>query len=331
VTDAAILNALRQNGWCDDYRLQPLDSTGNNRVLRADTDECTFLIKHYFQHPEDSRDRFNTERVFYTFLWDAGIRRTPRPLAWFADQQLALFEFVFGKKPTAASPALMNEAIDFLLEMNRNQKSAGADVLPIASEACFSIEEHLQCVSRRVRLLQNIVPEDEVHRQAVEFVHERLQPVWERIRAEIERSVSSHACVVLEEAERCISPSDFGFHNTIIDENGELRFFDFEYAGWDDPAKTICDFFCQPAVPVPLSWLADFLNAVAQKLGGDSLKERASLLLPVYQTKWCCIMLNEFLPVGGKRRVFSDPALVDSQRRRNQLEKALAYHRLVFP
>ena len=25
-------------------------------------------------------------------------------------------------------------------------------------------------------------------------------------------------------------------------------FIDFEYAGWDDPSKLICDFFCQPAV-----------------------------------------------------------------------------------
>ena len=37
---------------------------------------------------------------------------------------------------------------------------------------------------------------------------------------------------------RCLSPSDFGFHNALLEATGKLRFVDFEYAGWDDPAKT---------------------------------------------------------------------------------------------
>ena len=33
---------------------------------------------------------------------------------------------------------------------------------------------------------------------------------------------------------KCISPSDFGFHNSIIDREGNINFVDFEYSGWDD-------------------------------------------------------------------------------------------------
>ena len=39
-----------------------------------------------------------------------------------------------------------------------------------------------------------------------------------------------------------ISPSDFGFHNALRTNTGPV-FFDFEFSGWDDPAKTIIDFF----------------------------------------------------------------------------------------
>ena len=54
----------------------------------------------------------------------------------------------------------------------------------------------------------------------------------------------------LDQQDRCLSPSDFGFHNALA--QGEtVRFIDFEYAGWDDPAKTVCDFFHHPGVPVP--------------------------------------------------------------------------------
>ena len=60
--------------------------------------------------------------------------------------------------------------------------------------------------------------------------------------------------------EKSLSPSDFGFHNMLIDKNGRLRFIDFEYAGWDDPAKIICDFFCQPKFPVPMNWMDSFIE-----------------------------------------------------------------------
>ena len=33
---------------------------------------------------------------------------------------------------------------------------------------------------------------------------------------------------------------------------GNVTFLDFEYAGRDDPAKLVSDFFCQPEIPVPL-------------------------------------------------------------------------------
>ena len=34
----------------------------------------------------------------------------------------------------------------------------------------------------------------------------------------------------------CILPGDFGFHNAIRTTKG-VKFIDFEFAGWDDPAK----------------------------------------------------------------------------------------------
>ena len=42
-----------------------------------------------------------------------------------------------------------------------------------------------------------------------------------------------------------LSPSDFGFHNSLF-RNNKLFFFDFEYAGWDDPIKLMCDFILNP-------------------------------------------------------------------------------------
>jgi len=121
----------------------------------------------------------------------------------------------------------------------------------------------------------------------------------------------------------CVSPSDFGFHNALVD-NGKVTFLDFEYAGRDDPAKLVSDFFCQPEIPVPVEYHSDFIERIADGLA-LSLESRARcrILLDTYRIKWSCIILNEFLPVGAARRAYSS---ADERAARSaiQLDKARA-------
>jgi hypothetical protein len=119
---------------------------------------------------------------------------------------------------------------------------------------------------------------------------------------------------------RVLSPSDFGFHNALKDEAGKLWFFDFEYAGWDDPAKLLCDFFCQPQVPVSIEHADRFLETLQMAVGDEDLPARYKMLLPLHAAKWACILLNEFLKPDAERRRFA--GLQD--RRVAQLEKARA-------
>ena len=92
----------------------------------------------------------------------------------------------------------------------------------------------------------------------------------------------------------CLSPSDFGFHNALTGPAG-LGFLDFEYAGRDDPAKLVSDFFCQPEIPVPMRYHAGFIARLAQGLRLDAAgRARCRILLDAYRIKWTCIILNEF-------------------------------------
>ena len=323
-SDASIHSLIARTGWFETYQVSPIKDAGNNRVFRLDAGEKSFLLKRYFQHPGDIRDRFAAEHAFYSFLWDAGVRRTPEPLKWLHGEHLALFEFVLGEKPTSVTPDLLQQAIDFFCELNEQRQSARAATLPNASEAHFSLGEHLQRVDFRVARLGTINPSSDVDRQAFTFVLNELTPAWLNLKRMI---VRNHGAGFLEstlsDGERCISPSDFGFHNSICAGDGKLRFFDFEYAGWDDPAKMVCDFFCQPAMPVNRAGMAAFIANITRKITFAGLTERVEILLPVYQIKWCCIILNEFLPVDGARRIFSNPEDDIIARKREQLEKAL--------
>ena len=112
--------------------------------------------------------------------------------------------------------------------------------------------------------------------------------------------------------------------------SGEICFIDFEYAGWDDPAKAVGDFFCQPAVPVPFDYFEQYLQeAVSYSPNGALLAERVRGLLPVFQIKWCCIILNEFLPDAAQRRRFANPTTEPELRKRSQLEKAQRFFKLI--
>jgi len=302
-----------------------LPGGGNNRVYRVDTPTGPVLLKEYFRHAGDPRDRLGAEQAFLQFAWAHGVQAIPQPLASDRGAGIGIYEFLAGRKLAAGevTAAHVDEAAAFFAAVNRHRHDPDAAHLPVASEACFSLTEHLACVDRRLARLDGIEPESDLHRQAAALVATRLVPAWQRVRVAVTGS-GLPLDELLAAQDRVISPSDFGFHNCIVTDSG-LKFIDFEYAGWDDPAKTVCDFFCQPAVPVPREHFERFLSAVADAVpDAAALRRRAALLFPVYELKWCCIMLNEFLPVGDDRRTFARGEESLAARRHDQLTKVEA-------
>ena len=309
-------------------KFTPVTGGKNNRVYRVETENGDAVLKVYFRHPDDPRDRLGAEFAFSRFAWSSGIRCVPQPLASNAEFGLGLFECVTGHAAAEITDNLIFQAMDFVRELNKSRWRPLASQLRTASEACFSIAEHLGTVARRVvRLTEATEPE------AIAFVRHELLPAWNVLLANTHSVASDNGLSLersLEPTARCVSPSDFGFHNALFEFDGRVRFFDFEYAGWDDPAKLICDFFCQPAVPVPQRFFDSFAGTVAGCFPDpQAVLLRAKLLLPIYRVKWVCIRLNEFLPTSGQRRQFSLTANELEARRSTQLHAArTALHQL---
>ena len=219
----------------------------------------------------------------------------------------------------------MAAAVALFQALNAPAARQMAGTLPSASEAGFSLQQHLANTACRIEQLQQITPIGEMDRQGMHFIEE-MAAFWRRycshLQTEAER-LEWRMDEVLSSDQRCISPSDFGFHNAIRTPEGAVRFIDFEYAGWDDPAKMITDFFSQPAVPVPMDYYDDFESSVLTLFDApETLKLRTQLLQPAYQIKWCCITLNIFLPVHLERRRFANPQLDPIALKKDQLLKA---------
>lgn len=304
--------------------LLPVSGGANNRVFKVIGKNRNYLMKCYFRHRNDPRNRCKTDFEFTRFAWESGVHSVPEPLAVSWEHHAGLYEFVNGRRITTneITTQIINQAADLFGNLNLNRSSQNAKSIPLASESCFSIREHLICVERRVNRLQTIDESQPLGNQAALLIHEQLVPALKRILDEITKSKLDLECK-LSATDQCLSPSDFGFHNALIQTDGMIRFFDFEYAGWDDPAKMICDFFCQPEIPIPSNAYTPFTQlALAPFSSQTNILQRAELLIPLYRLKWCCIMLNEFISSDSSRRFFSNPKEDALRRKRNQLAKA---------
>ncbi len=302
-------------------------------------------------------DRLGTEYAFLQGCLASGVRRVPRPLGCDAAHGIALYEYVVGtplrgQDPDTASSQISGvgpnradrpnrpdvaEAAAFLKDLQRADRRNFS--MALAADACTTTADHLVGVARRLEALEHalaaqaaggdavstsaIDAPDAALAQARTFLHQHLLPWWREVRRGVETVAGPDE--LARPVGHILSPSDFGFHNALRTPGG-LVFLDFEYAGLDDPAKTLCDFACQPAVPVPAPLLDSALEMLAEAAEPDPtrramLLRRVRMLLPVHHVKWCCIMLNDFKTTDDARRRFSLGGDAES-RRVLQLEKA---------
>lgn len=320
-----IKELLLKIGLNTKYYLIPLKGGRNNRAFKLICDSREFFLKEYFYSPADPRDRLNHEFSFAKFAWSNGIHSVPEPLAMVPNHRLALYEFIAGKnanyRPTTTND--IRQATDFILSVNNYRASDSAEKLPQASEACFSMNGHINNTAIRVKRLSQIEVDDDYDAIAKQKIDRRLLPLWDEVmkNIDVQRKKNPFIDKTLSTDQRWISPSDFGFHNAIEEVDGQLRFIDFEYAGWDDPAKLLCDFANQPDRILESSLTLNFIRYItAADANPEFLQYRYALLEPLYQIKWACIILNDFLPFGSQRREFTNLENVKAQKK-VQLDK----------
>ena len=320
-----IKEMLSKRGLHARYHLTPLKGGRNNRAFKLKCNEHKFFLKGYFYSATDQRDRLNHEFGLMFFAWSNGIRTVPQPFAMSPDRRLALYEFIDGKvanyRPTTAND--IRQATDFILSLNKYRAHKAAETLPPASEACFSTKDHIENTAIRVNRLAQIEVVDDYDKTAKQQIEQVLLPLWDEVSKTIDarRKKNPSLDQTLSADQRWISPSDFGFHNAIEEDDGQLRFIDFEYAGWDDPAKLLCDFANQPDRILESSLSRVFArHIIAADVNPAFLQYRYALLEPLYQIKWACIILNDFLPLGGTRRTFTRSANIN-ENKKTQLEK----------
>ncbi len=267
--------------------VEPVAGGTNNRVFCVETGEGKRLLKISARRAGDVRDRFGAESDFYDLLERGSVVCVPRRLVENKNLGAALYEWVEGQGvQVPVGESQLNAALSFLGEVER---VASVEMTRLASEACFSVVEHCELVERRVEALRVLTTPE-----VVDFVETRLRPRWKAVERGLK--ARAEADFAATGGQRVMSPGDFGFHNALRRMDGSIVFFDFEYSGWDDPAKTVADIFLQPEKPVDFGYWPGFCEAMQQQMRLDEgFVRRANALLPLFAVKWSCILLNRLI------------------------------------
>lgn len=307
----AVTAFCQQHGAGGPLHAVALRAGRNSEVWRlTDASGHPWILKQYFSHQADTRDRLGTEYRFLDFCTRHGVTTVPRTLGMDASLNCALYALLPGQRPAVLSDDHMAQAAAFIASLCALRAAEGADNLPNASDACMAVQTHLDLAARRIAGLLACAPADAsglstIERAAHAFVRDTLAPAWERLDAQARAALAGDGdlSAPLPRCALILSPSDFGFHNT-LEQDGQLAFVDFEYAGWDDPAKLICDFQCQPEVPVGAAHGALFQRTLLAALGDDgAIARRIAAVLPLHRIKWCGILLNELRASDRQRRL----------------------------
>ena len=280
----------------------------NSRVYRVRCATGDYAAKFYFGRTADGRDRSQVEYSAFDFLWRHGVRCVPQPLASDPARQVAVYELIDGE-PLEAS-AVSTSDIDQLVALVGQLKELAAEPasgrLGPAAEAFFSVDRVIANVADRYHRMASLDVRSPGYDALRQFLAADYEPAFSRLAEWARRHVKdSNSQLPIEH--QTLSPSDLGFHNSLRRDDGKLVFLDFEYFGWDDPAKTLSDALLHPRMRLPAALQGYLAGQFSNIFDCDpTWARRVETLYPLFGLKWCMILLNEFRPEQLERRRFVD-------------------------
>lgn len=301
----------------------------NNRVFRCGEAHNQWIIKGYSPLEPDERDRMQAEVDFLRYSAQAAPGFTPGLIHADSERRCVVLENISGTPFTEVikpSQEAIDDAVNFIQLLNADSKAGNESILIDAADGFLSLSDHLTNLYARVALLECDHLHATVKPRAVQLLTQlknQLDQTKDLTNQLIDQDLISDS--IMPE-DRWISPSDFGFHNSIHTANG-VKFIDFEFSGWDDPLKTAADFVLQPHFSI-ISRESPLFFLVIDN-GKPLVRKRYGIMRKIMFLKWISIILGVLNPIRLDKilelSVFSSKTmLVEQQFRR--VENYLSIH-----
>jgi Ser/Thr protein kinase RdoA (MazF antagonist) len=307
LTDERADAAARELAGIDVAAVTRAGGGANSQIFRVDTTTGRYALKCYPVRPGDARDRGETEWRALRFLASRGIAAVPIAHRRSACGQFTLMEWIDGAPVRGHAPSDLLQAADFVAQAFALSDHPEASRFPLASEACLSPADIMRQIADRLAQLD---PDAEL----AAFLDVMVRPSL----ADAARAIDASDAVLPPRLRRLI-PADFGFHNTLRQADGRLRCLDFEYFGWDDPAKMTADFILHPAMELRADEQRMFIDRMAAAVPADpGFAARLHRDVHLYALRWVLILLNPF----RRAAVDSPPREARAALRESRIAKA---------
>lgn len=288
-------------------------SGANSRIYRLETSDNVYALKFYREGKKHFNDRLKSEQRALKLFHENGILNTPKIYSCDIENNCVLMEWINGNIISKPNSSDVENLSDFIIKVDQVKNSINIEDHEEATEACLSASELISQIENRIDKLSGSDSKD-LHG----FMQKYFSPLFNEISEWVYESyrnmhMSSNKNLSIEF--QTLSVVDFGFHNALKNQNGEIIFIDFEYFGLDDPVKLVSDTLLHPHPLMNLSheFRQYFFDKTLNYFSKDDYyPHRVKTLYPLYVLRWCTIMLNSFLP--DYVFVNSDSNKVDSKK-----------------
>ena len=266
-----------------------LKKGGNSRVYKMTDHENNFyILKEYPNHQLRTKPRLMNEVSALKLLYHTD--KVPEVIYYDHDINISVLEFINGTPVKKVTNQNIYDALNFIQEMF-NLSKTNKFKSTLATEACLNANELIGQIENRFNKLQ-LIKNDKLQYTLKKLYDLYLQLLKRAYKTWPKNNINKS----LNKNFMTFSPSDFGFHNSILNKSKELKFIDFEYFGLDDPVKLIADFLWHPGMTLDEKQKILFTKNVLKIFNKDEyLRERLNASFSLYGIRWALIILNDFL------------------------------------
>ena len=279
-------------------KIKIIESGKNNLVIKIYYKKKIYIYKKYLKNEGNGikYSRYDSETSFLNLLKKKKIKNLPTIIATNSSTQVNVFNYIEGRKINKITKKDILQCVFFIRKINQDIFKNKFINFKRATEACLSIDNHIKTAERRISMLSKFSKNHGVYKKASFFVSNTLSKKLNEIKENIFKSLTKRETAKkLNKRDLILSPSDFGFHN-VIKKNKKLFFFDFEYAGMDDPVKLISDFICQPDYQLSKNQSSFFYKSILKIFPKKhKIEKRLKAVIYIHRIKWCCVILSEVL------------------------------------
>lgn len=296
-------------------KLKILYSGRNSEVREIKVKNKIYVIKKYL-----SKSRMIRDIKFIFYLKKINFNHCSNLMFTDFKINLAIFNYIEGKKINNINKIDLINSIFFIKKINK-EYSFKKTYFSNAIDGCVCPNDHLKNLNSRILSLLKYRSKDNYFYEYNSFVNKFVIKTFKHIKIKFLKNIPQNLRFkTLSKKDLIVSPSDFGFHN-IIKNKKNYYFLDFEYSGFDDPLKLLCDFICNPEYNLSNIQIKFFMNQFIKENPNINIDKRLfQIYLPIYRLKWICIILKDFT----KERI----DVINSKKILNiQLTKAISYYK----